>query len=812
MSDTSLLFNIFAVDKASPALGKLGGTWTKLALGVAAAAAGIAVKTTSMAANFQTNMLKVQTGAGELKSNMATVSNGVLDLATKTGDSTSELSSALYTVESGGQHGANGLLVLKAAAQGAKAEGAELNTVADATTSVLQDYHLKASDAALVTSQLVAATGQGKTTFEQLAGSLSAVLPIASQAHISLADIVGAEASMTVHGMSAEQASQNLADTIRHMQSPTLAQVKAMGQLGISSSDVTDKLGSRGITGTLQYLSTTILSKMGPSGKVLLGTFNQSAQAAANVKTMVASMSPSMQALAKQFQAGTISSHDWTLALRGLSPEQANQMQQFATLQKRSTGFSDAIKSGTPAAVSYTAALRGVTGDATGLNTALMLTGENTEYTNNAVAAISKTTTEAGGNVKGWAEIQGTFNTRMSEAKEQVEVLGIKVGTVLLPYMTKLATALGDGVGWLTKHKAVAKDAAIAIGGLAAAVLLYKTYMLAANIATKAAQVAQAAYKAAVLLTRGAIYAFNAVAYISRTIIWDNVTALYASSVAWLKNAASVAWTGVVLVGQKIALVASTVATYAATAAMWLFNAAMLVATSPITLVIVAILALIAIIVLIATKTTWFQTAWHAAWGAVWDFLKMIGAWFAGPFAHFFTSGYDKLKNGISDVHDWIVHKVDAVILYFTGMPKRITKATAGMWDGISDAFKSAINWIIGKWDGLKFSFPSVDTHIPGVGTVGGFTLRPPQIPKLAKGGIVKARRGGTLVLAGEAGQDEMVTPLPNGGRGAAGGKQRIEVVLTGDTPAIRALLAMLGAEIRGSFDGNVDLALGGAR
>jgi len=38
-----------------------------------------------------------------------------------------------------------------------------------------------------------------------------------------------------------------------------------------------------------------------------------------------------------------------------------------------------------------------------------------------------------------------------------------------------------------------------------------------------------------------------------------------------------------------------------------------------------------------------------------------------------------------------------------------------------------------------------------------------PGIPEMAEGGIVRARRGGTLLRAGEAGQDEAIVPLPAG-------------------------------------------------
>lgn len=809
--DTSLLYTIFALDKASMINDKVGSSVNKLALGIGIAGAAIAAKSIQMAANFQSSMTRIQTSAGESAANIKGDAAGILNIAGMVGDTAQDLAHADYIINSGGQHGANSLLVLKAAAQGAKAEGADLNVVADATTSILQDYNLKATDSALITSELVTTTGQGKTSFEQLAGSLHSVLPAASVAHIALSDILGAEAAMTVHGMSADQATQNLADTIHHLTGPTLAQTKYMAQLGISASSVNDMLAKKGLTGTIQYLSTTILSKMGPSGKVLLGTFNQSAQAAENVKTMVASMPAPMKDLANQFISGKISAQDWGQALLGLTPTQANQMRQFATLEKRSTGFSDALKSGTPAAVSYSAALRGVMGDATGVNTALMLSGENTTYTNNAVAAIAKTTTEAGGNVQGWSVIQSTFNQRMAEFKANVGATGIRLGTVLLPAATAVLKVVMESVAWFTKHKTVTEALGITVGVLAASVLVYKTVMIGATVATNAAKVAMALWRGGLILSRGAVYAFNVAAYVTRSVMWEWVAAQSASLIGWISNAASVIANTVALAAYTVATTAVKFATAAWTVVQWALNAAFI--ASPIGWIVLGIGALVVAIVLIATKTTWFQTIWTAAWGGVWGFLKMVGAWFAGPFAGFFVDGYHKVMDGITTVKDWIANKIANIILTVQGVKAKIVRVASGMWDGIKNEFRGMINWIIDGWNRLHFTIPAV--HFLGMSSP-SFTLGMPHIQELAAGGT--AYRGG-LVTVGDRGPETMVLPagagiIPDGGRSArnagsagAGGVQHIHVHVHTDLPAT---VTQLGKHIRGNFSGDVQAALGG--
>lgn len=156
-----------------------------------------------------------------------------------------------------------------------------------------------------------------------------------------------------------------------------------------------------------------------------------------------------------------------------------------------------------------------------------------------------------------------------------------------------------------------------------------------------------------------------------------------------------------------------------AAAAIWAVNIAM--DANPISLIIIAIAALVGGVIYAYTHFKVFRDVVNGVWG----FMKDVGAWFAGPFVHFFER----------------------------------------MGSAIVSAFKGAINWIIRGLNMLHFTVPSFDTHIPGLGKVGGFTVGIPQIPLLDVGGDVL--RTGLAVVH----QGERVTPaaqvaaLP--GRGA---------------------------------------------
>ena len=379
----SSLTGLGAAEEGVGAKAGLMGTASKAALiGVGAAAVGGAVELIKMGADFESSSERLVTSAGESQSAIGMVRDGLTAMAGQVGYSADQLSEGMYTVESAGYHGADGLNVMKAAAEGAKTEGADLGTVANAVTDVLKDYHEPASAAADVTSQLVTAVSHGKTTFQDFSGSMHNVLPLAGSLGIGFADVSGSLAEMTAHGMSADQASQDLQNAMIRLAAPTKGMQKELALVGVSSDDLKHSLSTQGLAGTMEMLSQKAL-KFGAEG----------------------------------------------------SPQ-------------------------------YVEAMRKMVGTAPALQAALMITGENFKDTQAAIHDVSGATSEAGGHVKGWAEIQGTFNAKLSEAKDGLNGLAISIGSKLLPVVTPVIGAIADLTGWLSQHQAVAITLAGVLGGI----------------------------------------------------------------------------------------------------------------------------------------------------------------------------------------------------------------------------------------------------------------------------------------------------------------------------------------------------------
>jgi hypothetical protein len=240
----------------------------------------------------------------------------------------------------------------------------------------------------------------------------------------------------------------------------------------------------------------------------------------------------------------------------------------------------------------------------------------------------------------------------------------------------------------------------------------------------------------------------------------------------------------IAMIASKIATVAQAVASGIATAAQWLWNIAQM--ANPTMLIVIAIIALIAIFVLLWVKCSWFRDFWIGLWHILadsalwlwhkvlepyfmwiignyimlWNFLKAVGAWFAGPFVDFFVHAYQWLKDKATDAANWVTSKFQGMLNFFINLPGRIKSAVSGLWDALINVTRGAFNKVIGLWNSLDFALSiKVPDWVPGVGGK-GFSVSDifPDLPYLASGGLI-ARAG--LAMVGEKGPE--VVSLPEG-------------------------------------------------
>ena len=237
-------------------LGLAGG----VALAAGAAFVGIGVASTKMAADFESGITSLKTGAGEAQDNLKMVSDGVLKMAVDTGTSAKMLTDGMYMIESAGFHGADGLKVLQSAAEGAKVGNADLASVANGVTTALTDYALPASKATEVTNTLVATVAAGKTHMADLASAMSTILPTASSVGVGLTDVSAAMATMTGQGTDAASASTYLRQLLMALENPAKKGADALKSVGLSAQQVSDGM-KKSLPDTLAMITDAVGKK-----------------------------------------------------------------------------------------------------------------------------------------------------------------------------------------------------------------------------------------------------------------------------------------------------------------------------------------------------------------------------------------------------------------------------------------------------------------------------------------------------------------------------------------------------------------------
>lgn len=392
-----------------------------------------------------------------------------------------------------------------------------------------------------------------------------------------------------------------------------------------------------------------------------------------------------------------------------------------------------------------------------------------------------------------------TVSQRLSEIGGDLADLVPVLGEVAKSGASDALSVFGVVVGFAADHTdLLAKAMPILVGVLIA----HRVAQLASNLATAASipmKLTEIAVNRQLTTSNKALIASRAGDTAATT---ANTAAQSGGIVARTRAIAT-------LVAQKAATIAAAAATKAATAGQWLMNAAL--TANPIGLVVVAIAGLVAGLVIAYKKSETFRRIVNAAFKgvlaaaqAVWGWIK--GNWktlltiLTGPIGvavRMIARNWDTIKSGAAAVKNFITDRFGALVGFFKSIPGKISGGVTGMFDGIKTAFRTAVNWIIDKWNGLSFGLPQIDTKIPGIGKVGGFSVSPPDIPRLAVGGRVPGNRP-THVVIGDGREPESVLPdsmLQKALTGAAAaGAARASVAAGGDllTATLVELLALL--------------------
>ena len=394
------------------------------------------------------------------------------------------------------------------------------------------------------------------------------------------------------------------------------------------------------------------------------------------------------------------------------------------------------------------------------------------------MTAQQKTTARLGLFMEQTSRVQGDFaNTsdglanKQRIAKARLEDTAAALGDKLIPIAQKvvdIVTKVTDKFNSLNPEQ---QKTVLIVAGVVAAIgpLLIIIGKLALGIKAVAAAFTFLAANPVVLVIMAIILAIAAVAFL---IVknWDTLKQWFATFWAFLVSMWQGIWNTVKGVWDAILNVVTTVinavwAVIKPFVDLWILQFKIAFA------VIEYIFLVIKGLVTVVFQFLWeniikpYVEMWMAIFRVVWDVVSGV---------------FNSIKNVVSSVFSWIWNNAISPVIGFVkdgfnavwGVVKsvfdKISGVVGGVASSISNAFsngfesakniaKGAVNWMIDKINTIIRGVNNTAGKLPGVPNI-------PEIPKLAQGGIVKARPGGILANIAEGGQDEAVIPLNSRG------------------------------------------------
>tara|TARA_R100001510_G_scaffold35600_2_gene32084 strand:+ start:969 stop:3476 length:2508 start_codon:yes stop_codon:yes gene_type:complete len=165
-----------------------------------------------------------------------------------------DLTGAAYDVASAGfNNAADASKILKAASQGATGGFSDINTVGDATTSVLNAYGLEADKASKLVDGFIQTQNDGKIVIGEYAANIAKVAPIASALGVPLEEVNAAVAQITGGGEKAEVTFTSLKNAFAQIAGGKVG--KEFEKFGVEINAAT--LKSDGLAGTLEKIKST---------------------------------------------------------------------------------------------------------------------------------------------------------------------------------------------------------------------------------------------------------------------------------------------------------------------------------------------------------------------------------------------------------------------------------------------------------------------------------------------------------------------------------------------------------------------------
>jgi TP901 family phage tail tape measure protein len=222
----------------------------------ATAIAAVGVASVREAAEFETSFSKIQGLVGLTEAQITKLEEAAMRFGPRFGKSANEAADALFFITSAGLRGQKAAEVLEASLKGAAIGLGETKTIADLATSAVNAYGEANLGGAEAVDVLAEAVRLGKLEPAELAQTMGAVLPIASNLGVSFQEVGAAMAGMSKTGTDAATAATQLRQILNTLAKPTSEANKGLADMGLSAEGLRKQIKDEGLFATLETLTT----------------------------------------------------------------------------------------------------------------------------------------------------------------------------------------------------------------------------------------------------------------------------------------------------------------------------------------------------------------------------------------------------------------------------------------------------------------------------------------------------------------------------------------------------------------------------
>jgi TP901 family phage tail tape measure protein len=248
------------------------------------------------AVEFESTVAKLRSQIGLTTEESNQLADASRRIGVQTGLGAQQVVEASYFIASAGLRGADAMDALEASAQAARVGLGDQATVADLVTSAMNAYGSNVLGASDATDVLIGAVREGKAEASELAGSMGAVLPIASEMGVSFDQVGAAMAAMTRTGTNSATAATQLRAIMVSLLKPAKQSADTMAEFGLSAEGLRRTIQEEGLWAALVQVKDAVgdneeaMAKIFPNVRALAGVLDLTGANAAETEAIFARM------------------------------------------------------------------------------------------------------------------------------------------------------------------------------------------------------------------------------------------------------------------------------------------------------------------------------------------------------------------------------------------------------------------------------------------------------------------------------------------------------------------------------------------